>query len=211
MPSGINLSFERLSPSKGQVGYVLLTRAPVAIGCIATTMLPLDLHVLSLQLAFILSQDQTLHCKSIFNDFKFLIRTISPFCSVQDDSNLSLPIIISIDGSSFTRNLTISCQASLLYYLYCLCNSIIDRLSIRLTDFLSESGCKGKNFITYLPNIFESFFQSSFFFVSAGRLSAIISLAKGRKDQDRRKLQSLPRFVQHVNHRLSLFRKRLQR
>ena len=31
MPSGINLSFERLSPSSGQVGYVLLTRAPVAI------------------------------------------------------------------------------------------------------------------------------------------------------------------------------------
>ena len=30
IPSGINLSFERLSPSKGQVGYVLLTRAPVA-------------------------------------------------------------------------------------------------------------------------------------------------------------------------------------
>ncbi len=31
MPSGINLSFERLSPSHRQVGYVLLTRAPVAI------------------------------------------------------------------------------------------------------------------------------------------------------------------------------------
>ena len=30
--SGINLSFERLSPSKGQVGYGLLTRAPVASG-----------------------------------------------------------------------------------------------------------------------------------------------------------------------------------
>ena len=29
MPSGINLSFERLSPSYRQVGYVLLTRAPV--------------------------------------------------------------------------------------------------------------------------------------------------------------------------------------
>src|SRR2546430_502359 len=27
------------------------------------TLLPLDLHVLSLPLAFILSQDQTLHCK----------------------------------------------------------------------------------------------------------------------------------------------------
>ena len=31
MPSGINLSFERLSLSYRQVGYVLLTRAPVAI------------------------------------------------------------------------------------------------------------------------------------------------------------------------------------
>ena len=30
IPSGINLSFERLSPSHRQVGYVLLTRAPVA-------------------------------------------------------------------------------------------------------------------------------------------------------------------------------------
>ena len=31
MPSGINLSFERLSRNNRQVGYVLLTRAPVAI------------------------------------------------------------------------------------------------------------------------------------------------------------------------------------
>ena len=31
MLSGINLSFERLFPSYRQVGYVLLTRAPVAI------------------------------------------------------------------------------------------------------------------------------------------------------------------------------------
>ena len=46
MPSGINLSFESLSPSKRQVGYVLLTRAPVAGGIAAP--LPLDLHVLSL-------------------------------------------------------------------------------------------------------------------------------------------------------------------
>ena len=48
MLSGINLSFERLSPSKREVGYVLLTRAPVAIIYIAINMLPLDLHVLSL-------------------------------------------------------------------------------------------------------------------------------------------------------------------
>ena len=48
MPSGINLSFERLFRSYRQVGYVLLTRAPVAISSIARKMLPLDLHVLSL-------------------------------------------------------------------------------------------------------------------------------------------------------------------
>ena len=30
------------------------------------TVLPLDLHVLGLPLAFILSQDQTLHCKKMF-------------------------------------------------------------------------------------------------------------------------------------------------
>ena len=41
---------------------MLLTSAPVAIESIATLMLPLDLHVLSLSLAFILSQDQTLRC-----------------------------------------------------------------------------------------------------------------------------------------------------
>ena len=39
--------------------YVFRTRLPVA-GSIATP-LPLDLHVLSLPLAFILSLDQTLH------------------------------------------------------------------------------------------------------------------------------------------------------
>ena len=41
------------------------TRLPVASICIATDLLPLDLHVLSLPLAFILSQDQTLHCKRV--------------------------------------------------------------------------------------------------------------------------------------------------
>ena len=59
---GINPSFPGLSPCLGKVAYALLTRAPVAVGSIATPTLPLDLHVLSLPLAFILSQDQTLHC-----------------------------------------------------------------------------------------------------------------------------------------------------
>ena len=58
---GINLPFGRLSPCVRQVTYALRTRAPVS--GIAT--LPLDLHVLGLSLAFILSQDQTLLCIKI--------------------------------------------------------------------------------------------------------------------------------------------------
>ena len=63
---GISPHFYGLYPCRGQVAYVLLTSAPVADRRIATPSLPLDLHVLSLSLAFILSQDQTLHCKILF-------------------------------------------------------------------------------------------------------------------------------------------------
>ena len=41
----------------GQVAYALRTRLPLSIAT------PFDLHVLGLPLAFILSQDQTLHRK----------------------------------------------------------------------------------------------------------------------------------------------------
>ena len=60
MLCGINFRFRKLSPSQRKVAYALLTRAPV-VSDIAT-LLPLDLHVLGLPLAFILSQDQTLRC-----------------------------------------------------------------------------------------------------------------------------------------------------
>ncbi len=62
IPCGVSHPFEWLSPCMRQVAYALRTRPPVATYCIATIVLPLDLHVLSLPLAFILSQDQTLHC-----------------------------------------------------------------------------------------------------------------------------------------------------
>jgi hypothetical protein len=42
---------------------VLRTRLPLVSLYIATQLLPFDLHVLGLPLAFILSQDQTLRCK----------------------------------------------------------------------------------------------------------------------------------------------------
>ena len=68
---GIRPSFPGLSPCPGQVAYVLLTSAPVAASGIATPALPLDLHVLSLSLAFILSQDQTLRC--VYLSFLFSV------------------------------------------------------------------------------------------------------------------------------------------
>ena len=66
MPWDISPDFPGLSPCYGLVAYVLLTRAPVAGRCIATSPMPLDLHVLGLSLAFILSQDQTLRCIFLF-------------------------------------------------------------------------------------------------------------------------------------------------
>ena len=63
---GIRPRFRGLSPCAGQVAYVLLTSAPVATSSVTTAVMPLDLHVLSLSLAFILSQDQTLRCISVF-------------------------------------------------------------------------------------------------------------------------------------------------
>ena len=59
---GVRRRFHRLSPGHGHVAHALRTLAPVAAKCITTSALPLDLHVLSLPLAFILSQDQTLLC-----------------------------------------------------------------------------------------------------------------------------------------------------
>ena len=67
---GINPDFSGLSPCKGQVAYALLTRAPVSERI--ATLLPLDLHVLSLPLAFILSQDQTLRCIENFKTKLFI-------------------------------------------------------------------------------------------------------------------------------------------
>ncbi len=57
---GITRRFHRLSRRTGWVAYALRTRAPLSRRPKAP--IPSDLHVLGLPLAFILSQDQTLHC-----------------------------------------------------------------------------------------------------------------------------------------------------
>ena len=68
-----------------------------------------------------------------------------------------------------------------MYYLYCLCKSVQRSLVSRLL-FFSESGCKGKNFKAYLPNIFGSFFYFSLFSLSSSSL-----LSKGRQKEKGRK------------------------
>ena len=54
MLCGINVRFQTVSPTQGQVAHALLTRPPLGI---ATSF---DLNVLGTPPAFILSQDQTL-------------------------------------------------------------------------------------------------------------------------------------------------------
>ena len=55
---GISSPFGELSPTSGQVTYVLLSRSPLALSLAALG--PFDLHVLCTPPAFVLSQDQTL-------------------------------------------------------------------------------------------------------------------------------------------------------
>ena len=57
---GINSPFGELSPTSRQIAHVLRTRSPLNYFCIATKIIPFDLHVLSTPPAFVLSQNQTL-------------------------------------------------------------------------------------------------------------------------------------------------------
>ena len=65
--SGIISSFLLLSQSRRQVPYALLTRPPWLPWC--KHHFPIDLHVLSILSAFILSQDQTLHSIYLYISF----------------------------------------------------------------------------------------------------------------------------------------------
>src|SRR6185436_9290668 len=58
---GISTPFGMLSPARGKITHVLLTRAPLYRG---RSPFSLDLHVLGAPLTFVLSQDQTLQLKS---------------------------------------------------------------------------------------------------------------------------------------------------
>ena len=101
--------------------------------------LPLDLHVLSLSLAFILSQDQTLHTKIILQKF-----SLAGSC-VHESRLLSIPIharYVVIFTSILLKNSS--------------CHLHRRRFS------KSESECKDKAFLSFPPNLFRSFFKLFF-------------------------------------------------
>ena len=75
-----------------------------------------------------------------------------------------------------------------MYYLYCLCKSVQRSLVSRLL-FFSESGCKGKNFKAYLPNIF-----GSFFFIFSLFSFLVVSLVE-REAKRKRKKNPSHRFL----------------
>ena len=104
-----------------------------------------------------------------------------------------------------------------MYYLYCLCKSVQRSLVSRLL-FFSESGCKGKNFKAYLPNIFGSFFIFLFSLSSSSLLSKGRQKEKGRKKTGHRFLKeecqlALLSFskagakVKTLKHNFQMFRK----
>ena len=105
-------------------------------------MLPLDLHVLSLSLAFILSQDQTLRCLNCF-----IISSLrNPFIVVQSHTSLT----VSIRKINFP----------ILVLLVELCKSLKELLSLSFLD----CGCKGKDFFLtskFFGEKFSSFFSQA--------------------------------------------------
>ena len=105
------------------------------------TVLPLDLHVLSLSLAFILSQDQTLRCS---NCFLISLARIPSLIVVQG---------LSLDGTHrYTR-------FRFLYYLSYYVSILKDRF--RNHRRFSIAGAKVRLFFIP-PNFFAKFFQSFF-------------------------------------------------
>ena len=75
MLCGINVRFQTVSPTQGQVAHALLTRPPLGI---ATSF---DLNVLCTPPAFILSQDQTLEqiVSQVFRPKTFFLRVCDSF------------------------------------------------------------------------------------------------------------------------------------
>ena len=131
---GFSSRFQLLFPCMRQVTHALLTRPPLDRISASTVLLSFDLHVLSTPPAFILSQDQTLHCNNIFSNY-----------SVDNLLKDSKSININIDGSCFSVHhiyITYGAPACTT----CLFILNLSKNSHLCFAIVSESGCKGKRF-----------------------------------------------------------------
>ena len=143
--------------------------------------LPLDLHVLSLSLAFILSQDQTLHGKSYLQkfcsgrvmcflnlDYRRFRFTLATFCSFQYLKELFFSIFISPSPDPLSLRSESGCKGKACFSFSKLFKLFFQTFfpSPRLTSFpraLSlESGCKDKAMIPPFPNFFTIIFHLFF-------------------------------------------------
>ena len=121
-------------------------------------MLPLDLHVLSLQLAFILSQDQTLHCKSIVSQHK------AGSCSVQD----AVQFIDFINTLRLTHIYIYIRQVLTVLFFSCT-TCIVYQYFKELVAFALKAGAKVRAlFLT--TKLFRKFFSFSFYAGFSGSL-----------------------------------------
>ena len=142
--------------------------------------LPLDLHVLSLSLAFILSQDQTLHTKIILQKFSLAGSCVPRISTNVDSDSRSLRFV----------------------HLNILKNSFFHLVAPVIPSCPPlESGCKGKacfSFSKFFKLFFQTFFQSPrlTFFTRA------LSLESGCKDKAM--IPPFPNFFTIIFHLFSI-------
>ena len=158
--------------------YAPVRRSPPKQAC---SVLPLDLHVLSLSLAFILSQDQTLRC----NYFYFLF---FPFFT-QDISDLQKLL----DGWTFSSPLFISCTTIILSFSQRTLLFVALSTPSLACDFLVESGCKSTA-VFFILQIFLQLFWKNFHLYLSRSFSDIFRSFSFRTHRSLSRLPATPRF-----------------
>ena len=143
-------------------------------------MLPLDLHVLSLSLAFILSQDQTLHTKIIFQKSSLAGSCVHRISTTVDSDSRSLRFV----------------------HLNILKNSFFHLVAPVIPSCPPlESGCKGKACFSF-SKLFKLFFQTFFQSPRLTFFPRALSLESGCKDKAM--IPPFPNFFTIIFHLFSI-------